>query len=258
MTEQTAKPQKPAEQLNKMSEKQILDDLLKNVPDSTAIEVHLPSKNKFYSLKDSSKPITLRPMTFEDEKAMLSKKNVNVDVLNILLSRCLENLDVGELLQMDKLYLIMKLREISYGDEYTANISCTGCRRDNQVKFELSQLQVNLVEEDASNPVEVMLPVINKMVKIALPRVKDENYFSNAEYAVNNLWRFIEEVDGHESKALISKLVPELPIKDIHAILRVLSGDGYGIDTKVRFVCNYCNHNEIMELPITSDFFSGN
>jgi hypothetical protein len=258
MIEQETKTQKPEDKLNKQTEKQILATLLKNVPSNDAVPVSVPSKNRFYNLIDSAKPISLRPMTFDDEKAMLSKKNANQDVLNVLLGRCINNIDVGQLLQMDKLYLIMKLREISYGDEYSATISCNGCRRDNQVKFELSKLQVNLIEEDLTNPVDVYLPVIKKKCKVRLPRVSDENYFANSEYAVANLWRFIEEVDGHEAKGLISKLVPQLPIKDIHAILNILSGNKYGIDTKVRFLCNYCNHNEIMELPITSDFFSGN
>lgn len=258
MVDQKTKPQDAAEKINKMSEKQILADLLKNVPSNDAVAVSLPSKNRFYSLVDAGKPITLRPMTFDDEKAMLSKNNANQDVLNILLGRCLGNIEVGQLLQMDKLYLIMKLREISYGDEYSATISCNSCRRDNQVNFELSKLQVNLIGEDLTNPVEIELPVIKKKTKVRLPRVADENYFSNAEFAVNNLWRFVEEVDGHDSKGLISKLIPELPIKDVHAILDVLSGTDYGIDTKVRFLCNYCSHNEILELPITSDFFSGN
>jgi hypothetical protein len=252
------KGQKAHEQINKMSERQIIDDLLKSVPTLDAVEVDLPSKNKFYNLIAAEKPITIRPMTFDDEKAMLSKKNVNQDILNILLGRCVENIDVGQLLQMDKLYLIMKLREISYGDEYNASISCPGCRRDNSVKFALSTLQVNRVDDTMTNPVEVKLPVIKKTAMVSLPRVSDENYFTNAEHAVSNLWRFVESVDGHDSKGLISKLIPELPLKDIHAILDIMSGNKYGIDTKVRFICNFCNHNEIMELPITSDFFSGN
>jgi hypothetical protein len=258
MVEQQTKSEQPEAKLNKMTESQVLSDLLKNVPSNDAVAVELPSKNRFYNLIDAAKPVTLRPMTFDDEKAMLSKNNANQDVLNILLSRCLSNIDVGQLLQMDKLFLIMKLREISYGDDYKATISCNGCRRDNQITFELSKLQVNLVDDNMKNPVVVDLPVIKKQAKVRLPRVSDESYFSNAEYAVSNLWRFVDEVDGHDSKGLISKLIPKLPIKDVHAILNVLSGNDYGIDTKVRFMCNYCNHNEVLELPITSDFFSGN
>ena len=130
---------------NKLSEQQIIDSILTNKPSSEEVEVLLPSKNKFY-LSDSSKSISLRPMTFEDERAMMSKKNVNIDVLNTLLSRCVSNIQVGSLLQMDKLFLIMKLREISYGDDYNALINCNGCKKDNKILFHLSKLPINYLE----------------------------------------------------------------------------------------------------------------
>ena len=258
MTEQQPpKPQMPQEQINKLSEQQIIDDILKNAPTQDEVEVELPSKNRFYKLQDPAKPITLRPMTFDDERKMVSNKNVNVDVLNILLGRCVSNIDVGSLLQMDKLFLVMKLREISYGEEYTANINCSNCKRDNTVKFQLNQLPVNFVDDEMTNPLSVDLPVLQKTIKVRLPRVADEGYFTNTEHAIQNLWRFVEEIDGHTEKSVISKVIPQLPLKDAHALFNAMSSDDYGIDTKVRFVCKYCSHNEVMELPITADFFTG-
>ena len=242
---------------SKLSEQQIIDSILSNKPSSDEIEVLLPSKNKFYNLIDPSKPVCIRPMTFEDERSMMSKKNVNIDVLNTLLDRCVSNINVGSLLQMDKLFLIMKLREISYGDDYTASINCNGCKKDNNILFTLSNLPITYLEEDATNPISVNLSVLKKEVKIRRPRVNDEDYFSNAEFAIKNLWRFVEEIDGHSEKSVISKIIPQLPLKDAHKLLEALSSQKYGVDTKVRFVCNYCSHNEVMELPITADFFTG-
>tara|TARA_R110002074_G_scaffold21657_2_gene67080 strand:+ start:611 stop:1390 length:780 start_codon:yes stop_codon:yes gene_type:complete len=239
------------------NEQKIIDDILKNMPSNDAVECSLPSKNRFYTLQDPGKPITLRPMTFEDERGMMSKKNVNVDILNGLLSKCLSNIDVGQLLQMDKLYLIMKLREISYGAEYNAGINCPSCKKDNEVQFDLSQLPVVELGDDFSNPMIVELPILKKTIKISIPRVADERYFANAENAINNLWRFVEEIDGHDQKSVISKVIPQLPLKDAHTLLDAMGASEYGIDTKVRFVCNYCSFNEVMELPISADFFTG-
>ena len=261
MTEQETKtpvaPSKPQEQINKLSEQQIIDDILAGAPSTAEIAIEVPSMNKFYTLQDPAKPISLRPMTFDDERAMMSNKNVNIDVLNVLLSRCISNIEVGSLLQMDKLYLIMKLREISYGEEYNANINCTGCKRDNEITFNLSQLPVNFVNEDLTNPMSVFLPTLKKTLKVKLPRVSDESYFSNTDQAIQNLWRFVEEIDGHTEKSVISKVIPQLPLKDAHALFSAMSSSEYGVDTKVRFVCNFCNNNEVMELPISADFFTG-
>jgi hypothetical protein len=245
------------QKLNSLSEQQIIDDILKNMPSNDEVEVELPSYNRFYSLQDPAKPITVRPMTFEDERSMMSKKNHNVDVLNGLLAKCVSNIDVSQLLQMDKLYLIMKLREISYGDEYRANISCTACRKDNEVTFSLNQLPVHYIEDSFTDPLVIDLPILKKKIKVRLPRVSDERYFVNAEQAIGNLWRFIEEIDGHSEKSVISKVIPQLPLKDAHALLDSMAANEYGLDTKVRFLCNYCDHTEVMELPITADFFTG-
>ena len=257
MGQQTTKTaQTPEEKLNKLSEQQIIDNILANMPSSEEVPIEVPSKNRFYKLQDPAKPLALRPMTFEDERSMMSNKNVNVDVLNNLLNRCLSNIDVGSLLQMDKLYLVMKLREISYGEDYKASINCNSCKHDNIVDFKLNQLPVTFIEDDFTNPITINLPILKKTIKVRLPRVEDESYFSNPDNAIQNLWRFVEEIDGYQGKSVISKILPRLPLADAHALLDGMAATKYGVDTKVRFVCNHCSYNEIMELPITSDFFT--
>jgi len=112
------------------------------------------------------------------------------------------------------------------------------------------------VEEDLTNPVVFELPVLKKKIELTLPRVRDEHYFENAEFAVSNLWRFVESIDGNTKKTIISKIVPQLPLKDAHTVLEWLSAAKYGIDTKVKFACAYCSFAEVMELPISTDFFT--
>jgi len=242
--------------IQNMNDQQAIDDILKEMPSNDAVELNLPSKNRFYTLKEPGKPITLRPMTFADEKNMLSKKDGGVDVINKLLARCMENIDVGQLLQMDKLYILMKLREISYGPEYQVTINCSKCKAENHVNFELNTFPINYVDDNISDPLTVHLPVIKKDVVVKLPRVSDERYFSNPEQSLSNLWRFVQKVDKYDAKSIISKVIPQLPLKDAHVLLDAIGCARYGIDTQVKFQCNYCDNLEDMELPITSDFFS--
>jgi len=250
---QTVEQPIPSEAVNDQA---ILKELLGNLPSNDEVEVELPSRNKFYNLVDPAKPITLRPMTFEDEKSMMSNKNPNVDAINSLLARCVGNINISHILQLDKMYLIMKLREISYGDDYSAVIGCPGCRKESNVKFKLSQLLVNYLDSDSTNPVDVHLPVLDKNVKVRLPRIEDERYFQSSELATANMWRFVEEIEGHTSKTIISQVVQQLPLKDAHAVLNALGAVDIGVDTNVRFVCSFCSHSEVMELPITADFFT--
>ena len=87
------------------------------------------------------------------------------DPLNIILQKCTTNIDVFDLLSIDKLYLIMKLREISYGNEYNTLLICKECQAENPTTVKLSELTVNPVPDNFSDPVEVNLPSIKKVVK---------------------------------------------------------------------------------------------
>jgi hypothetical protein len=233
-----------------------IEELLANLPTDTTIEVELPSECRIYNLEDPGAPITLRPMNFEDEKVIVNAKK-NQDPTNIILERCLSNVHVHELLSMDKLYLLMKLREISYGDDYKVNLICPACKAENPTTVKLSQLNVNPVPDDFTDPVEVMLPGLQKTAKIKRPRVKDEKLFTDGGNMLDQLWRFVVELGGHTDKAVIAKVVERLPIKDSRTILNAMKTD-YGVDTHVKFGCNECGEVSVVDLPIDANFFDVN
>ena len=235
---------------------QIVDDLLKELPIGGEVEVGLPSRNLCYKLLDSTKPITIRPMTFEDEKLIASSKGKS-DPIGLILSRCVSNIQVHELFPVDKLFLLLKLREISYGDEYNCSISCPYCSTDNKVKLNLSELPVVYAEDTLTDRVEVSLPVIKKKVLLRLPRSKDEPYLSDLDKISSNLWRFIEKIDNYDDKVIISKVIDKLPVKDIKTITNALKMD-IGVKTKISIDCAACKRGSTHELPITANFFDVN
>tara|TARA_R110002051_G_scaffold167858_2_gene238553 strand:- start:29198 stop:29941 length:744 start_codon:yes stop_codon:yes gene_type:complete len=241
------------DQANKQT---IIDELLKNLPPETSVEVSLPSENRVYSLPDPLALVTLRPMTFEDEKSLISSPK-GQDPINIILNRCCSNINIGELLPMDKLYLIMKLREISYGDDYHTNLICPSCKEENPTVIRLSQLNVNPVPDNFQDPTEVALPSIKKKAKVRLPRLSDEKYMKTTEESLSNIWRFVTEIAGHTDKHIIASVLEKLPIKDMRIILKAMKTD-FGVDTKVKFNCAGCSTQSVVELPIDSNFFDVN
>ena len=238
------------------AKQEIVDELLKELPSNTAIEVELPSENKLYKLEDEDMPITLRPMTFDDEKHLISGKK-GEDPINIILQRCLTNIKVPELLPMDKLYLIMKLREISYGDEYKTLLICTHCKAENPTTINLSQLNVNPVPDDFNDPIEIYLEGIKKKALVRLPRVKDEKFMNTPSGALDQLWRFVMEIDGHKDKSVIAAVVDKLPLRDVRYILNALKTD-FGLDTMIKFECTSCGGVSVLDLPIDANFFDVN
>ena len=155
--------------VNDEAKQAVIDEILKELPTDTAVEVELPSECRAYNLEDPGAPITIRPMTFEDEKALVSAGKGD-DPVNLILQRCTTNIKIPDLLSMDKLYLIMKLREISYGDDYNTLLVCSHCKAENPTTVKLSQLNVNPVPDDFEDPITIMLPSIKKEAKIRLPK----------------------------------------------------------------------------------------
>lgn len=231
-----------------------LDSLFANLPTETETIVDLPSRGKFYK----NSVVSIRPMTFEDEKSMLLSRKEGADSLNTLLSKCTKGIDISELLIMDKLYLILKLREISYGDSYDVTVGCPQCNHDNKMSFKLSHLNKNEIPEDETNPKEIVLPVTGVKLVVRYPKVIDEKYLKDEATIYANLWRFVVSINGVPDLVLISNFLKDtrVPIKDMHVVLREIMGTQYGIDTKVKFQCEKCKTVTLTNLPLGADFFT--
>ncbi len=109
-----------------------LKSLLSNVEDKKAwLPLTLPSMG----FAGYSKEIRIRAFTFEDEKILRGIQNANQGdkVITQLISRCVEGVDVADLTIFDKTFLLFKLREISYGDEYNIEGECGGCGTPNEL-----------------------------------------------------------------------------------------------------------------------------
>ena len=238
------------------AKEEVINDILKELPTDTAVEVELPSECRVYELEDPGAPITIRPMTFEDEKALISAGK-GEDPVNLTLQRCTTNIKIPDLLAIDKFYLIMKLREISYGDDYNTLLVCSHCKAENPTTIKLSELNVNPVPDDFEDPIKVTLPSINKEVKVRLPRVRDERFLEDVASSMDQIWRFVVEIDGHTDKSIIAAVIDKLPLRDIRTIMNAIKTD-FGVDTNVKFECSECGGVTVVDLPINANFFDVN
>lgn len=238
------------------SKEDIVNEILKELPTQTAVEVDLPSECRVYDLIDPDLPVSIRPMTFDDEKSLVSA-GASEDPVNLILSRCVENIKVPDLLPLDKLYLIMKLREISYGDDYPTLLICNHCNAENPITVKLSQLNVLPVPDDFQDPITVMLPSLKKEAVVRLPRVKDEKYASSTSEAFDQLWRFVVSIDGNTDKSVINAVLDRLPIRDVRTILKAMKTD-YGVETKIKLECKECGGVSVQDLPLDANFFDVN
>ena len=100
----------------------VVHSILSEVPSVESLSIDVPSKCLFYNLTDGDN-LRIRPMTFNDEKKMMSSNNRgDPEMLNKFLDDCLLNLDIYKLLLLDKIYLVMQIRCLSYGHDYDVTI----------------------------------------------------------------------------------------------------------------------------------------
>ena len=143
------KPQKTEEVPKKMdttnsSLPDILDDLLKNVKDSTAwTSLELPSRGIPYSDFDGS-TVEIKAFTYQEEKLLRSIKNIadGKNLLQNLFNNCVRGISYGDLTIPDKTYILFMLRRLSYGEEYPLDLTCTSCNEQNHLNLYENYLEV--------------------------------------------------------------------------------------------------------------------
>jgi len=211
-------------------------------------KVEVPTKCKWYDVNS----ISVRPFTFEDEKSVLSPVHKNENFLNLLLSKCVKGIDVGELFMLDRDFLVYKIKEISTGSEIRMEITCEACSKKSLLEVDLSVLKSKAFTQKL--PINATLPELKKTIKLMPPRVKDEVYVTTFQSLTSNLWRFIEEIDGISDEAVINAVVSKLPVQDVHFILKTIGLKDFGLQTGLNYICA-CQHEMEVEVSLTENFF---
>lgn len=231
-----------------------LDKLFGELPIESDVVVKLPSEGRFYSNKVSD--VTISPIKFEDEKQIASSSKNNINPINLILTKCVKGVEVNSLLLLDKLFLLLKIRSISYGSSYPANITCPHCGTQAEVNVDLEDLVIKYIPPDVSDPREINLPKLKQTAKVRFPRVSDETFLNTQEQIYNNIWRFITELAGETDPAFIAKAIPKMHIMDIKIILNNIMRNDLGLNPKFIFSCGSCGAETLMEVPINENFFS--
>lgn len=139
-------------------------------------EIFLPSGGTVYPY--FSGHLTLRAMTTMEERIRLSGQDFYSTMANIL-NRCICNPEndtimAEELTDFDLFAAMVKLRTISYGNEYKVQVKCPKCGTTQTVKIDLDKLAVSKVPDDFKEPFEIgPLPKTGDILGLRFLRVQD-------------------------------------------------------------------------------------
>ena len=232
-------------------------DLLSNVESTQDWRaLKLPSRGKAYI--DCDESIMIKPFTFAQERKLRSIKNSThgTKVINALIDECVEGLEYDSMTLEDKNYILFKLREISYGDDYTITTECGSCGANNRLTVIISEVPVKYAEDGYEEPFTITLPDTKQDVRFVTPRCKDEVYFESAEKLIDNLWRFALSVGEYSEQKVIKAFFEATTVKDLAFFREQISKDRYGMNKGMSYECADCGEVAESLIPFTESFFS--
>jgi hypothetical protein len=223
----------------------------------------------------------LRKMTGRDEAVMADKANRNngARMITELLGNCLVRLGGLErpgravaqaLFSADRYYLLVKLREITFGAEMQATYVCPTCREANLAVEDLSALEVNRLD-DGELPQEIVVElgdgyqdrsgrVYNSMV-FRMPTGGDEekvapvireNPSSGKNALMARCLRSVGDMARQRLEGLGTSIFADLTLSDRARIDKALNNGGPGVRMRRDVTCNGCGRQFTATLDMTN------
>lgn len=237
--------------------------------------IQLPSLGRFYDGTDGPKDgvLHIRPMTGEEEAILATprwakKGSVAIDMI---FNRCLKEKYKSEsFLSVDRTFLLIWLRAISYSHEYEVEITCPFTDRKFQEIIDLN-LEVDLCPDDfGPDQLVGTLPATGLSFRYHLAKGSDDQriidyreqkskFDPNPNKADDTLLYktalMIDELQGLTDKFEIQQVLTQLPVGDINHLRNLTNEPPFGVRTKVEVYSPYGLQNFEIELPLETNFF---
>ena len=231
-----------------------LEALLANVKSKMAwSEISLPSQGLLYP--DGHSTLRIRPFTFEDErilKSMEGSKDPEA-VIERLLRNTTQGIDVGELTPHDRVYVLFRLRGISYGDAYEVSHDCDKCSITSKLELSIRSLDTtNLTREH----MVFTLPDSEQECEVKLPRMQDEHLYNNNANLMNNMHLFVYRVGNITDKTIIEAFIHKTTVRDIDTLRNKIFAPEYGMENHFFYTCTGCQTKNKVDIQLNENFFS--
>ncbi len=252
-----------------------LKELLEGLKGSTTLyeEIELPSKGRFYDGVNgpAGGVVAIRPMTGEEEQILATPRFVRKgQAINMIFSKCLKDgFRPENLLTIDRTYLLIYLRGISYSPEYDVEVKCPECDKKFATTIDLNTLFVEPCPDDYGPELYDVLPTSKYKFSYRLSTGRDEQEIQ--DYRDRKLKMFgdsaaddtlthrtaqlLMEIEGLTDKRELQMLIKSLPINDVSYIRGCVNEPPFGVDTDVEIVCPSCLQEFQVDLPLEANFF---
>jgi hypothetical protein len=193
--------------------------------------------------------IELKEMTGAEEELLTNQRLIRTgEAINQVLRNCFVRIgdnakptvnDVLDLLSGDRLFALVRLRQISLGDEVELEAACpnSACRMTNYVTVNLEELKVTPYTDQRE--FDFKLPGSKKTVRFGyLDGHKEKRLAGLREPNITSAMLIrILDIDG---KPPSKKILAEMSMRDRSALRQEIARVDAGIDTSIEVACDCC------------------
>jgi hypothetical protein len=242
-------------------------------PDTGPYEqIKLPSCGRFYDDEDgpASGCLHIRPMTGEEEQILTQPRFVKKgQAINMIFQRCIkEGYKPDKLLSVDRTYMLIGLRSISYGNDYDVDVTCPFTDRKFNTTINLTELMVGYCPAKYGPDLQDTLPRTGWKFRYRLSTGKDEQDVQDYRDAVirkgnegkddSLIYRtalLLLDIEGLSDKQELVMLIKKLPIQDVAYLRNSVSEPPFGVETKITLMSPYTSDEFDIDLPLETGFF---
>ena len=237
--------------------------------------VDLPSKGLFYPeghVLRNKPSVEIKHMTAKEEDILTNKSYLKK---GIALDRLLEslivdkNIDPSKLLISDRNAIFLAARISAYGNDYVTQITCPACDKKQKYAFDLLEKiseseNLDIDEEtDENGFFTIILPSTGWSVLCRALNGSDEKKLigvvtnkTREEFTLlDQLKMLVVSVQGVSDPAVLHRTIESLPAKDSRYLRNTYDSVMPTLDLKNTFICSSCEYDEVVEVPLTTDFF---
>ena len=240
--------------------------------------IPIPTKGTVYSPDSTlynTSTLQIKAMTAREEDILASPAfHKEGTALTHLIQSCLmdKTINSEDMINGDRMALMVGIRVTGYGPEYHASSNCQTCGTKNEFIVDLTKLPIKRLEikpvKPGTNEFEFSLPVTKKKVVFKYVTAKEDRERSAALKSMqkitgasisNNITSFLENaivsVDGIKDRMKIKHFVMNMPAFDSKALRKYIIDNEPGMDMRCRFECKSCGAFNETNMPMTTEFF---
>ena len=238
--------------------------------------VELPTRGRFYPANHplhNAETIEIKYMTAKETDILTSKtllkKGVAIDrmIQSLIVDKSIK---VKDLFSGDKNAIMVAARVSGFGSEYSVGIPCRQCSAQNEVVFDLEDVDIKEGREDITftehGTFFIELPMTKVTAECKLINGESEDSMKSKiqkkqklelgdSLLTDLLKTVIVSLNGVTERGVVEEFIDNMPAKDSNFLRKEYEEIKPDVDLKYHLTCESCGAESEINVPFSTNFF---